>query len=76
MVELLWFIQTSITLGGNEIHQAPWIKEKVNVRWEKDGLILFFYFFILFYYSFRIFRIPEFFTEQINDENRSKPSYS
>ena len=39
MIELLWFIQTSITLGENEI--------PVNVRKEKDGLLLFLSFLIL-----------------------------
>ena len=45
MVELLWFIQTGTTLGGNEIHQTPCIKgksEKFNVREKLDGLSLFF----------------------------------
>ena len=40
MVEFLWFIQTGITLGGNEIHQAYLkmkIIEKVNVKSEKEG---------------------------------------
>ena len=51
------------------------ITEKVNVRLEKDSLVQF----LSFLYSvndFRIFRIPELFTEQRNDKTRIKPSFS
>ena len=62
MVELFWFIQTGITLCGNEIHQAPWIKENFNARWEKDGLLLFLWF-LYSVNNFKIFRISELFAE-------------
>ena len=52
MVELLWFIQASITLGGNDINQAPWIKKRTITEsyckiGKKMAYLFFFYFFIL-----------------------------
>ena len=64
MVELLWFIQTGIFLGGYEIHQAPW--EEKSQRKLMSGRKTMAYFSFLFLYSvnyYRIFRIPELFTE-------------
>ena len=67
MVELLMFIQASITLGGNDINQAPWIKKRtITESYCKIGKKMAYLFFFLFLYSvnnFRIFRIPELFTE-------------
>ena len=50
------------------------IIETVNVRQKKEGLLLL----LSFLYSInnRIFRISKLFTEQRNDKNRSKFSFS